>query len=183
MTIFFTSDTHYGHLNVIKHAKRPFQGLDDMHAAMIERWNRVVGPNDMVYHLGDVVWRENLMEEIVVKLNGKKTLIWGNHDSSKVRAHRVWAGSYADLELKLPDEPLIVLHHYGKRVWNKSHHGALMLYGHSHGSLPGNSQSLDVGVDCWDFTPVTLQQIKERMATLPPHHPVDHHGAQHIDEI
>lgn len=175
MTIFFTSDTHYGHANVIKHAKRPFQGLDDMHAAMIARWNRVVGPNDTVYHLGDVVWRTHLLEEIIAKLNGTKYLIWGNHDNSQTRNSSIWKAAYADLELKV-DNHLVVLHHYGKRVWHKSHHGSLMLYGHSHGSLPGDSQSLDVGVDCWDFTPVTLDQIKARMATLTPRAPVDHHG-------
>jgi calcineurin-like phosphoesterase family protein len=62
------------------------------------------------------------------------------------------------------------------RVWNKSHYGSIMLHGHSHGSLPGTNQSLDVGVDCWDYTPVTLEQIKRRLKSLPPFSPVDHHG-------
>lgn len=182
MTVFFTSDTHLGHANVIKHANRPFIGLDDMHAAIIDNWNKTVTPADTVYHLGDVVWKDSLMEEIVSKLHGTKYLLWGNHDSNRVRNHRIWDGSYADLELKLPDEPLIVLHHYAKRVWNRSHYGALMLYGHSHGSLPGDSQSLDVGVDCWDFTPVSLAQIKARLATLPKRNSVDHHGMSHTDD-
>lgn len=182
MTIFFTSDTHYGHANVIKHAKRPFQGLEDMHATMIERWNKVVQPTDTVYHLGDVVWKQSLLEEIFTKLNGEKILVWGNHDSVATRRSPVWKFATADIELQLPGEPLLVLHHYSKRVWNKSHHGSIMLYGHSHGSLPGDSQTLDVGVDCWDFTPVTLKQIKERLATSKPRHAVDHHGAKHADD-
>jgi calcineurin-like phosphoesterase family protein len=52
-------------------------------------------------------------------------------------------------------------------VWNASHHGALHFYGHSHGNLPGDSQSLDVGVDCWDFRPASLAEIRARLATLP----------------
>lgn len=62
----------------------------------------------------------------------------------------------------------IVLCHYGMRLWNRSHWGSLSLFGHSHGRLPGNSQSLDVGVDAWDYRPVTLPEILERMQTLPP---------------
>ncbi len=53
-----------------------------------------------------------------------------------------------------------------------------MLYGHSHGSLPGNSQSVDVGVDNgWGYKPVTLAQIEQRLKTLPEYKLVDHHGA------
>jgi calcineurin-like phosphoesterase family protein len=62
------------------------------------------------------------------------------------------------------------------RTWNKRHHGAIHLYGHSHGTLPGDAQSCDVGVDCWDFYPVSLAQIKARLAESPPIEPVDHHG-------
>lgn len=70
----------------------------------------------------------------------------------------------------------LVLCHYAMRVWNRSHHGTLMLYGHSHSNLLGNSQSLDVGVDAWDMRPVTLREIKNRMATLPPYRSEDHHA-------
>ena len=58
---------------------------------------------------------------------------------------------------------------------NKSHHGSLMLYGHSHGSLPGTDQSLDVGVDCWDLAPTNLEKIMARMRTLPRYKHDDHH--------
>ena len=75
------------------------------------------------------------------------------------------------------DGHTLTLCHYGMRVWNRCHHGALMLYGHSHGSLPGNAQSLDVGADAWDFRPVTLAEILARMATLPPYQADDHHVA------
>jgi hypothetical protein len=59
------------------------------------------------------------------------------------------------------------LSHYAFRVWNHSHHNSWNLYGHSHGLLPGNSQQLDVGVDCWNYTPCSYEQVKERLKTLP----------------
>lgn len=54
------------------------------------------------------------------------------------------------------------------RVWNGSHHGSIMLYGHSHGNLPGNNQSTDVGVDCWDYSPCSLDQVVERLSLSGP---------------
>jgi calcineurin-like phosphoesterase family protein len=64
----------------------------------------------------------------------------------------------------------IVMLHYSMRVWPASHYGALHFYGHSHGNLLGDRQSLDVGVDCWDFRPVRLEEIQQRLLTLPERH-------------
>ena len=61
----------------------------------------------------------------------------------------------------------IWLSHYAHRTWPRLHRGDLHLYGHSHGTLPGDSRSLDVGVDCWGYRPVTLAEIRERMASTP----------------
>jgi calcineurin-like phosphoesterase family protein len=174
MTNYFTSDSHFGHENVIRYCNRPFANADEMDEAMIERWNAIVKPNDTVYHLGDFAMGKNAAPNILRRLNGTKHLIWGNHDSNQTRKLDLWASSQYALEIKEADK-LIVLCHYSMRVWNKSHYGSLMLYGHSHGSMEGNDQSLDVGVDCWNFEPITLEQILERMATLPPWKNVDHH--------
>jgi calcineurin-like phosphoesterase family protein len=62
----------------------------------------------------------------------------------------------------------LVLCHYALRSRPGSRRGAVHLYGHSHGTLPGNGQSLDVGVDCWDFRPVSLSQIREVLEREPP---------------
>lgn len=53
MNIFFTSDTHFGHNNIIKLSNRPFSSVEEMNEGLIERWNDVVGAEDIVYHLGD----------------------------------------------------------------------------------------------------------------------------------
>lgn len=81
MTIFFTSDTHFGHKNIIKYADRPFKDVTHMNEMLVHYWNEVVHPEDTVYHLGDVALgpiRESL--GYIHRLNGKKILVTGNHD-------------------------------------------------------------------------------------------------------
>ncbi len=178
MTVFFTSDTHWGHKNIIRYSDRPFASVEDMDEEMIRRWNALVGKADIVYHLGDVGFMPaNKLANILRRLNGTIHLNIGNHDSKEVLALDRWASVEHYREVSI-DGQFMVLSHYSHRVWNKCHRGALMLYGHSHNSLSGNDQSLDVGVDCWDFAPVTLSQIKARLKTLPPYASGDHHVAR-----
>jgi calcineurin-like phosphoesterase family protein len=183
MKTYFTSDTHYGHTNTWKKFKkpgseteplRPFLSDDVMDQTMIENWNKVVTPNDIVYHLGDFAMGKVSAPGILSRLNGKKVLIWGNHDSDQVRQLPQWEFSTPYHELRL-DGKFIVLCHYKFDTFNKSHHGSLQFYGHSHGSNSDNDQQVDVGVDCWNYTPVSLQQILERMKRLPSFRSKDHH--------
>jgi calcineurin-like phosphoesterase family protein len=172
---WFTADTHFGHARVIELARRPFASREEMDEAMIARWNERVAPGDLVYHLGDFAFADH--NRYLPRLAGAKRLIRGNHDhSDRLRKAQGWSGT-DDLLTIEADGDTIVLCHYGLRVWKRSHRGALHFYGHSHGSLPGDSQSLDVGVDCWDFRPVSLAEIKARLATQPPRQEPDHHLA------
>ncbi len=138
----------------------------------------LVRHSDTVWHLGDFTLANgNKAEQYARRLNGKINLIWGNHDRNAVRNLQIWRGSQYATEIKL-DGYRLTLCHYAMRVWNKCHRGALMLRGHSHGNLPGTSQSLDVGVDAWDFRPVCLEQILERLKDLPPYRSEDHHVSE-----
>jgi calcineurin-like phosphoesterase family protein len=78
---WFTSDTHYGHKNILEYEKeaRPFQTLEEMHDVLVDRWNAVVGINDIVFHLGDFAFGKHNIQ-IASRLKGKKRLILGNHD-------------------------------------------------------------------------------------------------------
>ncbi len=140
-------------------------------------WNAVVRPSDTIWHLGDFAFRSaNSAESYLARLRGEKHLVWGNHDREETRSLAGWASSQAYAEITVEDVRL-VLFHYAMRVWNRSHHGAVHLYGHSHNSLPGDSQCCDVGVDnpMCAYRPVTLADVTRFLRTQPDRVAVDHH--------
>lgn len=78
--IFFTSDTHFGHTNILQFCNRPFHSVQEMNEALINNWNNVVRPEDTVYHLGDFAFGgSQLWNDVLSKLNGHIYLILGNH--------------------------------------------------------------------------------------------------------
>jgi len=171
--IWFTSDEHFGHRNIIKFCKRPFTDLRDMRDQMIGRFNFSVGKDDTTYHLGDMFWRTLDAESaisILRELNGKHYYIRGNHeevldnhDSVRFAFH----GVYDRLLIEPPNGPRygIVLDHFAGRVWHHSDKGSWQLYGHSHGELPDDHSllSMDVGVDAHNWYPQSLDTIRELM--------------------
>jgi len=79
--IFVTSDTHYDHINIIKHCNRNFADVNEMNERLIEAWNSVVRPDDIVWHLGDIAWGgQKSYEEFLNNINGTIVLFLGNHD-------------------------------------------------------------------------------------------------------
>lgn len=183
---FTTSDLHFYHKNVIRYSNRPFDDVDEMNDTLILNWNSVVGPNDIVFNLGDFAFAsENKTVDLFYQLNGKQYFIFGNHDNQIRKCKRQKKliddgkvlGFYDYLEFKY-DEHLICMSHYSMRTWNQQHRGALMLYGHSHGSLPGLGRSMDVGVDTKelvsDYTPFSMDTIVEFLK-YKNIHKVDHH--------
>lgn len=167
MRTHFTADNHWGHVGIIEMAQRPFAGVEEMDAAMIANWNAVVAPRDDVWHVGDFAHRIDQKRKATIfgRLHGNKHLVAGNHDDGETR--KLPWGSVSDYKEIVVDGQRIVLFHYACRVWRGMHRGAIQLYGHSHGRLPGTAQSLDVGVDCWNFMPTDLPQIQARLAMTP----------------
>lgn len=186
MNRWFISDTHFGHANIIKYSKRPFKDVDEMNEMMIQEWNKLVKPEDEVYHNGDFAFLPyDKFRTLHARLNGRIFLQLGNHDSMIIqhRADLLKQGKIVSIEnyreLKVAGAPMIVLFHYGQRVWNKSHHGSIHLYGHSHGSLPPFGKSVDAGVDCKEITheyrPVHMDEVLKYMSNRD-QPVVDHHG-------
>lgn len=171
--IWFTADHHFGHKRICQLAGRPFLTVEAMDEELIKNWNDRVAKADTVYHLGDFAFAEH--DPYLQRLKGQKRLIIGNHDhSERVKKARGWSTKDQLLHIDVKGQS-IALCHYKLQVWNRAHHGALHFYGHSHGNLIGDNQCLDVGVDCWDFRPVNLDEIKARLATQRPRQGVDHH--------
>lgn len=165
MTTFFTADSHFGHGGARGLYRRPFPSVAAADAAMEERWNAAVSPGDDVWHLGDfaIGYTVEAMAALLGRLNGTKRLIVGNNDPAATTNLSGWASvqHYAETEL---DGHRLVLCHYAFRSWRDMGRGAINLHGHSHGRLKPLPRQFDVGVDVWDFRPVTLAGILGSMA-------------------
>jgi calcineurin-like phosphoesterase family protein len=161
LAVWFTADTHFGHAGALALYRRPFASVAAMNAAMVERWNAVVGPDDVVWHLGDFALRTSAEAACVLlrALNGRKHLITGNNDPPAICALGEWSSVQAYAELTLEAHRL-VLCHYAFRTWNGMAKGALNLHGHSHGRLKPLARQTDVGVDGWDFRPIAVHQMR-----------------------
>lgn len=180
---YFSSDWHLGHANIIKYDKRPFKNVSHMDDTIITEHNNIVTEADDFYFLGDFCMGDTSnIETYLARVRGKKYFIKGNHDKKATidlyKKYGTYLGSLAEIDV---DGTSIVLCHYAMRVWNKSHRGSYHLYGHSHGSLPEdpNSLSFDVGVNSWDYKPISFEQIGAKMKTKT-FKPIDHHGAKHF---
>lgn len=171
MKTFITSDEHYGHENIIKFCDRPFSDTREMTEVLVQNHNSVVEKEDVTYHIGDMFWRTfglGPAADLIFRLNGKHKFLYGNHDEL-IEKHGYLQSLFVTLDKYVTiypanDLPGITLCHYAMRTWPKSHKGSWHLYGHSHGELPeDDSLSFDIGVDCWDYKPVSIEQIAEKM--------------------
>ena len=170
ISTLFTADQHWFHTNSIQYCNRPFKTVDDMNSVLIDNWNSVVRPQDVVWHLGDFCFAkgESVIEYLCNSLNGKINLVLGNHDKYIKNHRHVYKyfenvyNSYVETKVNGVD---MTLCHYAMRVWNKSHWGSWHLYGHSHGTLPdiNTSLSIDVGVDARNYTPISFEEVEAIM--------------------
>lgn len=163
--VMFTSDTHFGHANIIKYCKRPFADKNHMDEVMIEKWNACIRPDHIVFHLGDFALARGKKRpaDYLERLNGQVILIKGNHDHRKVL--KDFEEVHERLEIIVNDQQ-ITLSHYRMDVWPLSHRGAWHLHGHSHGTRPPrmDAKVIDIGVDCHNFWPLTFPEVAGYMA-------------------
>lgn len=216
--IFFSSDFHYNHKNIVRGCTnweignngqrcRNFNTLEEHDQTLLNNINNTIKENDTLYFLGDFcfngvdnIW--NFRKQIKCK---NIHLIFGNHDhhivnnrvlpnciydsaktrsiiidgdiktqkeddyshyeytTNEVRARELFTSVDYKKFVRI-DGQLIVMNHFSERVWEQSHKGAIMLYGHSHGTLPGIGKSMDVGVDAHpEFRPFSWEEIKQIM--------------------
>lgn len=166
--VWFTSDTHFGHKNIIRYCKRPFDSIESMNAELIKRWNAMVAPDDVVYHLGDfsTKLRAEDAQAVLSQLNGTKTLIYGNHDShwSKTKWLRLGFDEVYDyLTVEIDGRKIGMVHDPALFVADSNFN--LGLCGHVHTRwkthIFGNLPIVNVGVDMWGYYPIDIQQILE----------------------
>ena len=181
---FITSDEHYGHASIIQFCNRPFTSTEEMQETLIERHNKKV-PNKKSYltlHAGDMFWRTvpgKLASDILARLNGRHAFLYGNHDELIEANEDFFRSRFEWIRGRNKEntshsvhfnKKLLVISHFAQRVWQNSHKGSWHVYGHSHGEIPDVGKSFDIGVDCHDFTPWSLEEIEAKMNTLAAHH-------------
>lgn len=176
-----TADTHFGHDEAISLFSRPVRDVREMDDLLLDRINARVGKRDRLIHLGDfmgplawsgkdgtrsVACARDLRERIRCR---HVELVRGNHDPAKRGFTRLFDAVHDLLTFRGwgGGEQRVVCCHYPLRSWQGMWNGALHLYGHAHGAAPETGRSCDVGVDCWELGPVTLDQVCAMLASRP----------------
>ncbi len=168
--IYYTSDLHLGHANVIRHCSRPFISADEMDAVLIKNWNDKVHANDTVYIVGDFLFRaKRPAEEYLAELKGKKHLIVGNHDKLWMKKVdlSVWFESVSPMLFVTDRGRTATLCHYPMMSWPGMSKGGYMVYGHIHNNtdavywplIASCELMLNAGTDINGFVPVTLEEM------------------------
>jgi len=177
MQTYFTSDTHFDHKNIIKYCNRPFQSIEEMNIAIVEKWNELVSSEDIVYHLGDFTFGDiRHFSKWANQLNGTIKILPGSHDHH-------WLKDFKPSEkvqviaplvsIKIPEikngkyPQILVMCHYSMQVFDRSHYGSYHIFGHSHGKLKGIGRSMDIGVDTNNFYPYSIWDIHARLSKIP----------------
>lgn len=166
---WFTSDHHFHHANILTFKDeegapiRPgFTSLNHMNEYMVEKWNSVIKPQDKVYHLGDILMGSSIESfRILERLNGRKVLIKGNHDTAKIHRYTEhFTDIRSEIHKKTSDGDKIIFTHrpilLGEgtdNIWN--------VHGHLHQRELADNQYLNICVEHWDYTPIEWNEIVE----------------------
>ena len=161
---YYTSDMHFGHTNIIKHCKRPFENAEEMNKEIIRRWNARVTKNDDVYILGDFCFDAKEFVKFCHKLNGVKHFVLGNHDPRNIRNVKIpnviFHSDIHEVKDSTSDQK-IVLCHYPIFEWNGYYRGRKHFHGHTHGTIGRSFKegAYDVCIDLHDYEPKTYKEI------------------------
>ena len=171
--VYFTSDTHFNHANIIGFCSRPFKNVNEMNETLITNWNRVVGVDDIVFHLGDFCLGGSAeWTNVLNRLNGKIYLIVGNHDMKNLR--QSYYDRFEEIVMQKHIEigkQKIYLNHCPFLCYGGAYKDTWQLFGHVHTSKNNTGKDAsrlnmlfptqyDVGVDNNNFTPVSFDQVK-----------------------
>jgi calcineurin-like phosphoesterase family protein len=163
--VFFTSDNHYFHENIIRYCHRPFDGYESMNNEMIRRWNSVVNQDDIGIFVGDISaslkGRTSELRDVIGSLNGRKILIRGNHDHQSddwyVESGFLKVVEFAKFgEVALSHYPIPSLERRGVRGEDLFGDFSHIVHGHVHEPGPNFERHFNVAVDRNNFMPVPL---------------------------
>lgn len=181
--IWFSSDHHFGHFNVIRYCNRPYQGTAEMNEDLINKWNSTISKEDIVYYLGDFSLSKSALP-IVSQLNGIKHLIPGNHDHchpayykkdhKRADKERLYIDAgFASINVRskivIGNEEVLLSHlpyigdcreeRYSKH--RPKDEGQWLIHGHVHQLWKQKEKMINVGVDVWGYFPVSIEEIEK----------------------
>ena len=174
--IWFTADSHIGHRNIIKYCQRPFMDVEEMNETLISNWNKVVGKNDYVFHLGDFsVGGAAEWTSLLDCLNGRIFLVLGNHDMNNV--DQGFMRRFEDVAMQMlitVGKQRVYLNHYPFLCYGGAYRGTWQLFAHVHTSscMTGLDsprlqmlfpRQYDVGVDNNNFTPISFEEVEVKI--------------------
>ena len=180
--IFFTSDSHWYHENIIKFCDRPFKDIEEMNWKLIDNWNKKVPQDGLVFHLGDFAWSGGYekWKSIRDQLNGDIILIKGNHDMKNMPAkaeEELFKFSTQQMLIEVEGRK-IYLNHYPllcyAGVYRDPKGLVYQAYGHVHSGLGKNGKDIprlihtfptqyDVGVDNNNYEPISWYELNEKI--------------------
>jgi calcineurin-like phosphoesterase family protein len=186
---WYTSDLHFNHGNIIKYCERPFASMREMNQALVENWNSRVAPDEHVAVLGDFGFGSlDSLSGLVSRLNGRLTLVRGNHDRKAANMTGVGFANVVDsMYVSIAGYAVSLTHYPPKDVKRESGSyrerspevaaDVVCAHGHTHSRERVVGRSIHVGVDAWDYRPVSAQEMAvlvrriqgvEAKTTLPP---------------
>jgi len=161
----YTADNHWDHARILQLCNRPFKDLKEMQDIIVGNWNSKVTDYDDVYILGDFCFGASTFAEYALKLNGIKHFIRGNHDDEAYKKVQNMnlpkCYFHGDIHKVKDNGYRLVLCHYPIYEWEGLYKGAIHIHGHTHSNIGRSfkTNAYDVGVDLWNFVPVTLEEI------------------------
>lgn len=162
--IWVTSDTHFGHDNIIKYCNRPYKNSKEMDESILDNWNSVVKDGDIVYHLGDVYFNLEEPSSFLGKLKGRKRLILGNHDNGKDQnLQKVF--QKVSMWRMFPEFGLLLTHvpvHESTLDRGLTEHIGKMsnVHGHIHNNQSPSPFHVNVSVEMTNYTPVNIEELR-----------------------
>ena len=171
--LYFTADSYFNHANIIKFCNRPFNNVEHMNETLIDNWNRVIGKDDTVFHLGDFcLGGAAEWTRLLDRLNGKIYLILGNHDLKNIRQGFIQRFEHVSMQMFITvDKQKMYLSHYPFLCFEGGYKDVWQLFGHVHTRKNNTGidaerlrylypTQYDVGVDNNDFKPVSFEEVK-----------------------
>ena len=159
---WFTADLHLDHEAIIDSCERPFMNKDKMNNTLIRNINKCVKPEDVLYILGDLTMhgptKKDRIEQFINQINGTKILILGNHDRLKAMDYVDLGFQSVHTSLHLVEQDLYLIHDPSSVIIIRD---KTWLCGHLHTFFKQHKNAINVGVDVWNYKPVSLEEINK----------------------